>query len=73
MCGIVGSIGLDNPRDYVEKGLKILDYRGYDSAGVAFLKQGIIDIYKDAGSVEHINLLIPSTADGEVIPNFSIP
>ena len=39
MCGIVGAIGLDNPREYVLNGLKTLDYRGYDSAGVAFLSK----------------------------------
>ena len=41
MCGIVGSIGLDNPRDYIIGGLKTLEYRGYDSAGVAFLDSAI--------------------------------
>lgn len=59
MCGIVGSIGLKNPRQYAEKGLKILDYRGYDSAGIAFLNDGI-KIYKDVGSVEHLFSFVPS-------------
>lgn len=61
MCGIVGCIGKNNGREYIINGLKTLDYRGYDSAGVAFLKQDAIEIYKDAGSVEHVNSLIPSS------------
>lgn len=64
MCGIVGCIGKNQGREYIINGLKTLDYRGYDSAGVAFLKQDTIKIYKDAGSVEHINSLIPNNEDG---------
>ena len=67
MCGIVGCIGKNNDREYIINGLKTLDYRGYDSAGVAFLKQDTITIYKDAGSVEHVNSLIPSSMDGDVL------
>ena len=51
MCGIVGAVGLISPKEYVAKGLKMLDYRGYDSAGVAYFNSGI-KIYKDVGSVE---------------------
>ena len=67
MCGIVGCIGKDKGREYIINGLKTLDYRGYDSAGVAFLKQDKITIYKDAGSVSHLNSLIPSGVDGDVL------
>lgn len=67
MCGIVGCIGKNHGREYIINGLKTLDYRGYDSAGVAFLKHENIDIYKDAGSVEHLNSLIPSSKDGDVL------
>lgn len=67
MCGIVGCIGKKDGRDYIINGLKTLDYRGYDSAGVAFLKDDTISIYKDAGSVEHINSLIPIGISGDVL------
>ena len=67
MCGIVGCIGKNNGREYIIKGLKTLDYRGYDSAGVAFLKQDNISIYKDAGSVEHIDSLIPIGMEGDAL------
>ena len=67
MCGIVGCIGKDHGREYIINGLKTLDYRGYDSAGVAFLRRDAIEIFKDAGSVEHINCLIPSSIDGDTL------
>ncbi len=40
MCGIVGYYGPQNPKDVIVNGLKSLEYRGYDSAGVAILHQG---------------------------------
>lgn len=59
MCGIVGAIGLKEPRDYILNGLKTLDYRGYDSAGVSFYDNGI-KIFKDVGSVEHLMDIVPN-------------
>lgn len=40
MCGIVGYLGPQNPKDIIVSGLKKLEYRGYDSAGVAILNEG---------------------------------
>lgn len=40
MCGIVGYCGPENPKDVIMSGLKALEYRGYDSAGVSILDQG---------------------------------
>src|SRR5690242_6407342 len=40
MCGIVGYYGPQNPKDIIMNGLKALEYRGYDSAGVAILDHG---------------------------------
>ena len=40
MCGIVGYLGPMNPKDVILAGLKKLEYRGYDSAGVAILHEG---------------------------------
>src|SRR5476651_2091062 len=40
MCGIVGYWGFENPKDVIVAGLKKLEYRGYDSAGVAILHKG---------------------------------
>ena len=66
MCGIVGSVGLKNPKEYVSKGLKMLDYRGYDSAGIAYFNSGI-KIYKDVGSVEHLMTIVPHTITTNVM------
>lgn len=51
MCGIVGFIGNDNALDITLKGLEKLEYRGYDSAGVAYSKNKGILIVKDRGRV----------------------
>ncbi|MDE6656833.1 MAG: glutamine--fructose-6-phosphate transaminase (isomerizing) [Anaeroplasmataceae bacterium] len=51
MCGIVGYIGKDNALEAVVEGLKKLEYRGYDSAGVAYQKNNEIKICKEKGRV----------------------
>ena len=66
MCGIVGAIGFISPKEYVFKGLKMLDYRGYDSAGVAFFNDGI-QIYKDVGSVEHLLTIVPEKIETNIM------
>jgi len=53
MCGIIGYIGSHDAAPILLKGLKHLDYRGYDSAGMAVLGNGII-IKKDMGKIEEI-------------------
>ena len=66
MCGIVGAVGINNPREYAIKGLKMLEYRGYDSAGVGFLDDGI-KLFKDVGSPEHLDDLLPMQINTSVI------
>ena len=52
MCGIVGYIGTKNAYPVLMEGLKRLEYRGYDSAGVAIIdEQGKLNIYKTKGKV----------------------
>ena len=65
MCGIVGCIGYKKSHQYVINGLKTLDYRGYDSAGVAFLND-TIQVYKTIGTVDKLNALIPSDLEGRI-------
>ena len=66
MCGIVGAVGFISPKEYVFKGLKMLDYRGYDSAGIAYMDNGI-KIYKDVGSVEHLLTIVPETIKSNIM------
>ena len=65
MCGIVGSVGLEKSHKYIIDGLKTLDYRGYDSAGVAFLNKEI-EIFKEVGSVSNLDSYIPKDKEGFV-------
>ncbi len=55
MCGIIGYVG--NPKkikDTIIQGLKILEYRGYDSAGVCFLFDNSFNIYKSVGKIKNL-------------------
>ncbi len=51
MCGIVGYTGTREAYPIILKGLKRLEYRGYDSSGVALLHDGKLDVYKKKGKV----------------------
>jgi glutamine---fructose-6-phosphate transaminase (isomerizing) len=51
MCGIVGYIGMKNCVPIILEGLRRLEYRGYDSAGIALLRDGELYVYKKAGKV----------------------
>lgn len=62
MCGIVGYIGTQNAYDILLQGLRRLEYRGYDSAGVALMKpDGSLNVYKATGKVANLEL----TASGK--------
>ncbi len=54
MCGIVGYIGARESRDVLLEGLAHLEYRGYDSAGVAFFVPEGIAVYKSEGRLEKL-------------------
>jgi len=54
MCGIVGYTGKDKCIPKIISGLESLEYRGYDSAGVAYVTKGIIEIKKEEGRIENL-------------------
>lgn len=54
MCGIVGYIGFRDAWPIVIKGLKRLEYRGYDSAGIAIINQEGFNVYKKVGKVSYL-------------------
>lgn len=58
MCGIVGYVGADNARDIIIDGLKKLEYRGYDSAGIALLAGGKLTVRKKEGKIANLEKAI---------------
>ena len=58
MCGIVGYTGPRQAYPIIIKGLKRLEYRGYDSSGVALLHNGSLDVYKKKGKVAELEELM---------------
>lgn len=58
MCGIVGYVGTDHAKEKIIDGLKRLEYRGYDSAGIALPINGKIEIRKHVGEIKNLEKII---------------
>ncbi|MDZ4750654.1 MAG: glutamine--fructose-6-phosphate transaminase (isomerizing) [Flavobacteriales bacterium] len=58
MCGIVGYVGDQDAYPILIKGLKRLEYRGYDSAGVVMINEGSFDMHKCKGKVMDLETLV---------------
>ena len=58
MCGIIGYIGSRNAQNIIIKGLKRLEYRGYDSVGIAIFEKDGINSIKSSGKVDDLENII---------------
>ena len=58
MCGIVGYVGARNATPILLDGMRRLEYRGYDSAGLAVIEGGRIEIRRDAGKLDRLVALV---------------
>ncbi len=68
MCGIVGFTGRQNAAPILLEGLKKLEYRGYDSAGIAVTNEGEISLVKTSGKIVN---LCEKIDNGAALPGFS--
>ncbi|MFF2448905.1 glutamine--fructose-6-phosphate transaminase (isomerizing) [Neobacillus sp. NPDC058068] len=68
MCGIVGYIGQDDSKDILLKGLEKLEYRGYDSAGIALKNENGIHVFKEKGRIADLREIV----NGDVMANIGI-
>ena len=67
MCGIVGYIGSQNAAPIILDGLRRLEYRGYDSAGIAVINNNRIEIRREVGKLEKLeNLLLKEPIQGNI-------
>lgn len=61
MCGIVGIIGVEPVSDRLVQALKRLEYRGYDSAGIATIHDGILDRRRAKGKLKNLEICLQQT------------
>jgi glucosamine--fructose-6-phosphate aminotransferase (isomerizing) len=64
MCGIVGYIGRQDAAPILMEGLHRLEYRGYDSAGLAVVSNGTLRLHKSKGKVRELELRLPKKLKG---------
>ncbi|SIT84409.1 glutamine--fructose-6-phosphate transaminase (isomerizing) [Edaphobacillus lindanitolerans] len=63
MCGIVGYIGELDAKEILLKGLEKLEYRGYDSAGIALANESGVTVFKEKGRIADLRAVIDPSAE----------
>ena len=58
MCGIVGYIGNEDSKEILLKGLEKLEYRGYDSAGIAVKNENGVHVFKEKGRIADLRNIV---------------
>ncbi|MDV2887050.1 glutamine--fructose-6-phosphate transaminase (isomerizing) [Alkalihalophilus pseudofirmus] len=66
MCGIVGYIGTEDAKEILLRGLEKLEYRGYDSAGIAVANGNGVHVFKEKGRIASLRDVVDTTVDGTV-------
>lgn len=66
MCGIVGYIGEKKIEPIILDGLKRLEYRGYDSSGIAVIENGDLQIFKKKGKVSDLEKILPNNIKSKI-------
>ncbi len=64
MCGIVGYIGNKDAKEILLRGLEKLEYRGYDSAGIAIVNDGGVHVYKEKGRIADLRKVVDENETG---------
>ncbi len=65
MCGIVGYIGQLDAKEVLLKGLEKLEYRGYDSAGIAVANEQGVHVYKEKGRIADLREVVDHTVESQ--------
>ncbi|MBO8178745.1 MAG: glutamine--fructose-6-phosphate transaminase (isomerizing) [Bacillus sp. (in: Bacteria)] len=66
MCGIVGYIGQQDVKEILLKGLEKLEYRGYDSAGIAVKNAEGVHVFKEKGRIADLRNIVDPSVEGTV-------
>ena len=66
MCGIIGYCGPKPASEILVEGLKRLEYRGYDSAGICVGSGGALHVHKRKGKIKDLRSALPDRVDGEL-------
>ena len=64
MCGIVGYIGEKDSKEILLKGLEKLEYRGYDSAGIAVINEEGVSVFKEKGRIADLRSIVNDNVIG---------